>query len=389
MATRHERDARRPAVSFRLRRLEYLIPALLAALTAWTAIAMTPTAESAWGVALAALMLAGWSHRFPARVADVLLLRAALLLLGALLLLLAPDTAGVTGPYAFWLLVIAVGYALLLDAARAMAVLGAAWGLFVLAIWLSPPVREWRDALILAGHLMALPAAALVFARSMQRSEAEAEARLTDGQTGLYNAAGLFAHGAELFASCRRDKRAISLALLQFRDFKDVGRILGRTAARTIFVNTVGMLARATHGQAIAARTGREEFALLLPGMTPEQAKALLEGRLGRPHHVSLEVRGRRVTVMLDAAVLSARERSPTLEALYDQVRQRLARKRAQLSAGPGLAAMAPADTDRAALLDSDNAPLSRLEVNPTLPMTLEPANAPSATAGRTPQPRG
>ncbi|MBK8071260.1 MAG: diguanylate cyclase [Ramlibacter sp.] len=359
------------SVSFRLRSLEYLLPWALAACTAWTAIFMFPTALTAWGMAFVALVLGAWSRAFPARAPSVMMLRAVLLLVGASALHLSPETAGAAGPFYFWPVTIACGFALLLERPWALGLFALCITEYALALWLLPPVNAWRDALASSILLIAFPAIALVFARSVQRSDAQVEASLTDVQTGLYNAAGLFAHGQELFHACRREKRPLSLALLQFRDMKDVSLILGRTAARTVFVNTVGALARATQGRSIAARTGREEFALLLPGMNQEQAKSLLEDRLGRPLRVVIEVRKRKVTIMLDSAILPARDRSPTLEALYDQVRHRLMRKRAQLN-DPQPAAQDSPSAAVPLLEDTDSAPLSRLEINPTLPMSLD-----------------
>ena len=74
---------------------------------------------------------------------------------------------------------------------------------------------------------------------------------------------------------------------------------------------------------------------------------------------------------MLDSAILPARDRSPTLEALYDQVRHRLMRKRAQLN-DPQPAAQDSPSAAVPLLEDTDSAPLSRLEINPTLPMSLD-----------------
>ena len=227
----------------------------------------------------------------------------------------------------------------------------------------------------------------MLFARSVQRSEVEVEASLTDSQTGLYNTAGFFAHGEELFQRARRDRRPVSLAVLHFQDLRDVSQVLGRSVARRMFLSAVGALTKAARGQALAGRTGREEFVLLLPGLDAEEARALLASQLGQPPQVQIELRGRMVRILLDSAVLAARERNHNLEDLYDNVARRLRRKRAALMNPQRPAATAPGalddlntgpaalDTGPASipvdLVDSDRGPLSRLEMNPTLPMAL------------------
>lgn len=370
------------AVSFRLRRVEYLLPLALAALTGWTAVVLFPTSGVAWGAVAFAVCLGGWSRAYPARSPALLAARAALLLVAASALHLDPMLDGPAGAFMFWPVAVAVGYALLLERPWALGLAALALLEFAVVLALQPQQESARHVMVSGGLLVVFTALALAFARSMQRSEAEVEASLSDAQTGLYNAAGLFAHGEELYRNSLREKQAISLVLLQFQDMRDVSRILGRTAARRMFLDAVQALAKTVRGQAIAARTGREEFALLLPGTTTEQAKSLLEAQLGQPPQVSGEVRGHKVQILLDSAVLSARDRSPTLDVLYDQVRSRLDRKRRQLlQPKPAPRATTATVRGKAPLLDDDHdlarsqgpdtdvGPLSQLEFNPTLPM--------------------
>ncbi len=380
-------------VSLRMRQLEQYLSLSLAALTGWMGmVAPLHNAWTVWGGVAVALGVHAWCRQFPARQPAILFARAALLLCMASLVQLH---SGAAGPFFFWTATVAAGYAILLTPRWAMAVMALALAQF-LGVSLVAGVQGWSDWLIHLGMLVAGMGLATRFAQSLQRTDRELEASLKDRETGLYNVTGLFAHGAQLLAACRRDNEPICLTVLQSPNIGEVSNILGRDAVRDLLADAVkGLLASAQlSGLGLAARTDSGEFVLLLPGVNLERAKTLLRKQLGSPPRVVLHVRDREATVFLDNASLVAAAEHHTPESLYESVRSVLERKREKLaqrmsssqwfeaSQAPEsqlpVVETPPAVSRWRAVMpkpkpkEVDSSLMSRLEPNLTLPMPLK-----------------
>lgn len=75
----------------------------------------------------------------------------------------------------------------------------------------------------------------------------------------------------------RRNKSAVSLAVLDLDDFKSVNDTYGHTTGDEVLVGVAGQLSRVIRRYDLAARFGGEEFALILPGTGLVKAKRVLE----------------------------------------------------------------------------------------------------------------
>jgi GGDEF domain-containing protein len=311
-------------VSFRLRNLEGTIAWGLAVSTAWIAMVQLPDVTVAWLSAFMALSVGAWSRAFPASHPSAMLARAALLLVTALFLHLDPAAGGVTGAFFFWPIAIASTYALLLDRVWSLGIFVLAALEFAAAAWLLPGPVAWRPVLASLGVLVAWPVVALLFARTIHRTDGEVEASLTDPHTGLYNASGLITHGSELFRQARKEERPLSLALLRISDENGTTTAVGPASVRKGMARAVRALCAQAGGGAIAARFGSNEYAVLLPGMTSAQAKAMLQARLGQPPVIEVDVRNQKMQVPVEMAASALRDQMTSLHDLYARVRHKL-----------------------------------------------------------------
>ncbi len=321
-------------VSFRLRRLEPPLAWVIAGYTMWVNILTNPSGGSIWLLALFTACIGGWSSMYPARQQKTLLLRAVLLTLGALLLHQEPGLGGPTGPYFFWLVMLSVFYALLLNAPGAMLLMALTLGEYALACWLAQPPPSWTSALLHGALLVLMPPLAMAFGRAMRQSDARAESSLRDNRTLLYNETGFFVHGTMLLADCHKRERPFSMVLLNGSSLRDIPGRVGRKMASDLFAQVVQGIG-AVPGEGIAARTDSVEFALLLPGITRERAVALVRQQLGNPPKVEVRLGDETITVDLDMVVMESRNKERSLESLYDMMHAHLTQRPAPAAANP------------------------------------------------------
>jgi GGDEF domain-containing protein len=358
------------AVSFRVRRLEPLLAWAIAGCTLWVNVVINLGWSSVWWMALLAALIGGWSRVFPAHHQTVLLLRGALLVVGAFMLHLEPDSGGATGSYFFWPVLVTGFYAFLLSTGWAALLALLALLEFGLSCWLTPSSTSWQQTLALAGALTTMAALAIVYARSFHESDEQTESTLRDERTKLYNESGFFVHGAVLLAECRKSARPFSMVLLNGKDLRDIPELLGRKVANELFSQAVQAIA-AIPGDGIAARVDSVEFALLLPGLTGERAAMLVKQRLGNPPQLEIKIEGKSIVIVMDMAVAQAKDHDQTVEELYDELHARWTQKNMAQQVAPSR----PVLDD-----DDDRYADERRQASSTVPMHLQPSAGPKKT---------
>jgi GGDEF domain-containing protein len=350
-------------VSFRLRRLEPQLAWAIAGYTAWAGLLLNPGQPVVWLVALYATAIGAWCRLFPAHHQWLLLVRGMFLLLGAFMLQVGPETGGPNGPYFIWPVMVTAVYALLLSRRWAMALTALALVQFAAACALAAPLPSWRVALAQAGALCFFPLIAMMFSRSMRELDVQHELAHIDRNTRLYNAAGFFRHGAELFDECRAKKRPFAMVLLNSADLHDVSDLVGKNPANQLFAQLVQRIAAATPREGLAARTDAVEFGLALPGVTAERAAAMLKQQLGEPPKVELALTGTKVTIMLDAVVAEATPDIASLADMYERLQSKLFKR-----FGTELPTAPEQSSTLQGLLDKD--PPVPHHARPTVPMS-------------------
>lgn len=124
-----------------------------------------------------------------------------------------------------------------------------------------------------------LLALALVYQmRQDQRARKQAEnlARI-DPLTGLLNRRAFLEQGEALWSNARRNQRPLTVIMLDLDFFKQINDRLGHAAGDTALVKTAHLLTQACRRSDLAARWGGEEFILLLPEASLEQAVSMAE----------------------------------------------------------------------------------------------------------------
>lgn len=98
-----------------------------------------------------------------------------------------------------------------------------------------------------------------------------------DGLTGLWNRSHLDERLEQLVTTAERSNRPLSVALLDLDHFKSINDNYGHPAGDAALQGTAEILTASARTSDIACRYGGEEFAILMPETTPEQAQVLCD----------------------------------------------------------------------------------------------------------------
>lgn len=98
-----------------------------------------------------------------------------------------------------------------------------------------------------------------------------------DGLTGLWNRAHFDHRLADEIAGCTRHTRPLSLAILDLDHFKSVNDTFGHPAGDAVLQGVARVLKRESRQNDVACRYGGEEFAVIMPDTTPEDAARVCE----------------------------------------------------------------------------------------------------------------
>nr|WP_296069605.1 bifunctional diguanylate cyclase/phosphodiesterase [uncultured Actinoplanes sp.] len=205
---------------------------------------------------------------------------------------------------------------------RSMVVAGEVVG--ELTVWLSEPTLPVpRDEAAISAYGDALAGAlhdASARERVAQLEERVADAAVHDQLTGLINRVTLVTDGDRMLRSLDR-QRQVALLLLDLNDFGEVNGTLGHRCGDEVLTVIAERLTDLSREHELVARTGDDEFALLIPAVAPladsaallhempsglpvalRRAGELVE-ELGRP----MEVAGVRLAVEVAIGVTVAR----------------------------------------------------------------------------------
>jgi diguanylate cyclase (GGDEF)-like protein len=98
-----------------------------------------------------------------------------------------------------------------------------------------------------------------------------------DGLTGLWNRAHFDARLSEHVAVARRTAQPLSLVLCDLDRFKSINDTFGHPAGDVVLQRFATILTETLRESDIACRYGGEEFVVILPNATPEQAADVME----------------------------------------------------------------------------------------------------------------
>ena len=223
--------------------------------------------------------------------------------------------------------------------------------------------------------LLALGPIALVY-RALLVPQLEHRAR-TDPKTGLYNFAYFSAEMDESVAAARRHGATLAVVVVDLDHLREINNRFGHLVGDRVIFAVAEALASTGEPGAIAARFGGEEFCLLLPGASLEQASRCAETVRERVAAMRFREEDRRegasAEVTLSAGVGVKPDHGDTPEALLKAADRAVYEAKA---AGRNRVRAALSAASRAALDLSDAAP----PAEPPLKLLAPPV--PEAPAG-------
>ena len=272
-----------------LRRLEPGVAASIAAITGWLAATSHTDMPVLWLFALFAAAIGCWA-RLRRSATQLEVTARALVLLAATygLHTHAGAPGGAASVFFVWLGLTSLYYVFILKTPLACIVAVASVAEFALAaLWLG---QDTLSSLAARGaFLLILPILlAMKLGAMARRPAAQLESARTDRSTALYNRRGLLVHGKELLASCRRERRELTLAVFDCDDLREARAIYGKRTSRRLIDGIVRKLTLLAAGEGLAARTGPTQFAVAMP-MSREKAVQVIERVLGNPSRFELE----------------------------------------------------------------------------------------------------
>ena len=133
----------------------------------------------------------------------------------------------------------------------------------------------------------------------------------TDSLTGLFNLRMFNEIWQREHAVAERDQGVYSLLLIDMDKLKDINDSFGHEAGNSAITLVAQCLQRSIRGTDTAARFGGDEFALLLPGASPEIAEAVVKRVRHNVYKTTLDLRSRMIRCSVSIGVVNYPERRP------------------------------------------------------------------------------
>ena len=136
-------------------------------------------------------------------------------------------------------------------------------------------------------------------------------AAATDPLTGLYNRRFALPHLARLTASSTRENSGCAVMVIDVDHFKKVNDSFGHEAGDTALVTLAGLFNRSLRNGDMASRIGGEEFLIVLPNTTAQEAqhaaRRLCEAVSNHKFKLPGSPRAQHLTVSIGVAVTGAK----------------------------------------------------------------------------------
>jgi diguanylate cyclase (GGDEF)-like protein len=127
----------------------------------------------------------------------------------------------------------------------------------------------------------------------------------TDSLTGLFNLRMFNEVWQREHAACDRDRGVYALLMIDMDKLQDINDSFGHDGGNSAIMLVAQCLQRSIRGTDIAARFGGDEFAVLLPGASPEVAEAVVKRVRHNVYKTTLDLRSRMIRCSVSIGVVN------------------------------------------------------------------------------------
>jgi diguanylate cyclase (GGDEF)-like protein len=127
----------------------------------------------------------------------------------------------------------------------------------------------------------------------------------TDSLTGLYNVRMFNELWQREHNACERNRGAYALLMIDMDKLKEINDVFGHEAGNSAITLVAQCLQRSIRNTDHAARFGGDEFAVLLPGASPEVAEAVIKRVRHNVYKTTLDLRSRMIRCSVSIGVVS------------------------------------------------------------------------------------
>jgi diguanylate cyclase (GGDEF)-like protein len=157
----------------------------------------------------------------------------------------------------------------------------------------------------------------------------------TDSLTGLYNLRMFNEVWQREHGNCERDHGMYALLLVDIDKLKDINDTFGHEAGNSAITLVAQCLQRSIRGTDTAARFGGDEFAVLLPGATPEIAESVVKRVRHNVYKTTLDLRSRMIRCSVSIGVVNYPKEGRDMRELMSMADHKMYRDK-ELRRAPG-----------------------------------------------------
>jgi diguanylate cyclase (GGDEF)-like protein len=173
-------------------------------------------------------------------------------------------------------------------------------GLDVISLFYASQVVGQVAPFLLVAYLTTTLSADITEARERIENLAQ-----NDSLTGLYNARMFNEVWQREHTACERGRGVYALLMIDMDKLKEINDGFGHEAGNSAITLVAQCLQRSIRATDHAARVGGDEFAVLLPGASPEVAEAVIKRVRHNVYKTTLDLRSRMIRCSVSIGVVS------------------------------------------------------------------------------------
>jgi diguanylate cyclase (GGDEF)-like protein len=194
-------------------------------------------------------------------------------------------------------------------------------GLDVISLFYASQVVGQLAPFLLVAYLTTTLSADITEARERIENLAQ-----TDSLTGLYNVRMFTEVWQREHEACERARGMYALLMIDMDKLKEINDGFGHEAGNSAITLVAQCLQRSIRATDHAARFGGDEFAVLLPGASPEVAEAVIKRIRHNVYKTTLDLRSRMIRCSVSIGVVNYPKDSKDMRELHSMADDRMYR---------------------------------------------------------------